>query len=116
MGSISVVKDFKPSSIIESPVIVLITAATPNECGDTVESLTSVAANGRAWTYVIQVGDDFDLNPVAKAGSTGPVYLISKGDVAQDLRAILEEEIPLPIPGQIVVGDHVKGFRLPTVN
>ena len=57
------------------------------------DSLTQLAADGYASgvsTFVIQLGSDFDLNPVAKAGSGGPIYLISNGDVTQDLDLILK--------------------------
>jgi len=77
---------------LPEPVVILIIAGNPDGCGDTLESLTDVARSGtlsKIATYVVQLGADFDLNPVAKAGSSGPVYLIDSGDVADGLYQVL---------------------------
>lgn len=86
--------------------VMLITAGPPDECGDSIDLLAQRVREQRSdWTstFVIQLGSGFDLNPAANAAGNGPVYLISSGDVADDLEVILDEVLAPGISSQFAV-------------
>jgi hypothetical protein len=96
---------------------VLITAGGPTGCNDSLSALTQIAgeaAQSRRPVYVVQLGNDFDLNVAAHAGSNGPVYLIAGADIAAQLALILQDLTPrlastLPMPP---IGDPAYEFDL----
>jgi hypothetical protein len=93
-------------------VLVLATDGEPSGCDSTVENVTMMAAKGLSGTpsvqtYVIGVGQNLmNLNAIAAAGGTDHAYLVSDGNVQQDLlmalKAIQGTEVPcqysVPVP------------------
>jgi hypothetical protein len=91
------IQAFRSSALSQSlldPIVILIAAGPPDECDNTIESLTQqVAEQQERWirTFVLHFGSHFDLNAVAKAGSNAPIYLISSGNVADQIVRILDD-------------------------
>jgi hypothetical protein len=81
-----------------TPIAILITDGLPYGCssGTELERLADVVSAVNIPTvlnytlvYVIQLGDGYDLSPVADAGKTGTAYVISGGAIDRQLVRIL---------------------------
>lgn len=97
-------------------VLVLATDGEPSGCDSTLDNVTAAAAMGLSGmpsirTYVIGVGDNLsNLDAIAKAGGTEHAFLVSDGNVQQDLLKALtaiqgadvpcEYSVPVPMTGK----------------
>jgi hypothetical protein len=81
-----------------TPIVIVITDGPPYGCSSATEmtDLVKVAQDANSPTvinytpiHVVQLGEGYDLSPVAQAGAQNTHYLISGGDVARQLVKVL---------------------------
>lgn len=101
-------RNAEPLKGASTPIVILITDGLPFGCsaGTELDSLAKVVAAVNSPTainytpvYVVQLGDHFDLNPVAAAGKTDQAFVISGGEIDRQLVKILRRILyPQPTP------------------
>ncbi len=115
-GGIEFVAQYAAEHPDHKVVLVLATDGEPDGCDSTLDNVTAAAAMGlgrmpSVRTYVIGVGDNLDnLDAIAKAGGTEKAFLVSDGNVQQDLLNALtaiqgadvpcEYSVPVPMTGK----------------
>jgi hypothetical protein len=115
-GGIQFVAQYQMEHPDHKVVLVLATDGEPSGCDSTLDNVTGAAAMGLSGTpsirtYVIGVGDNLtNLDAIAKAGGTEHAFLVSDGNVQQDLLKALtaiqgadvpcEYSVPVPMTGK----------------
>lgn len=95
-GALSYMKAKLAEDPFRTGRVVLVSAGLPSACQDpiSVEQIAeaasaALASEPRVWTFVVQLGGDFDLSAIAEAGSREDPFVIGSGHVGPELYNIL---------------------------